>query len=339
MKLSYILPIYRVEQSIAACLDSIYAQDVPEMDFEVICVDDCTPDASCEIIEKYQQQHSNLILLHHDINKKAGGARNTGLRAATGRYVWFVDSDDMIMPHISHTLLQRCMNDDLDVLCFNYIVIEGDVEKDECIFKSDIGVKNGVALLNEVFGCQIIHHLGYPVRCWYRRDVLLGNNIRFSEGMTFGEETTFMVEAICASMRVACVPTIAYRYVQNRTSSSAQLFCDLRGELIYQSCVLAGDMVVNLCNNVHNKSPELAANIEHGIPWFVNRLYIRLVKTNYRERKLFYMILKESNDESHAVFAYMDAKNRYIVKHPLLGMLWLNLLSGIYKFKHGINKV
>ena len=76
----------------AECLDSIYATSINERAFEVICVNDCSPDSSCEVVLEYQKTHKNLVLIDHKENKKAGGARNTGLLAAKGEYVWFVDA-------------------------------------------------------------------------------------------------------------------------------------------------------------------------------------------------------------------------------------------------------
>ena len=96
VKLSFIIPIYNAERYLAECLDSIYATSVDKSVFEVICVNDCSPDCSREVVMEYQKAHKNLVLIDHSENKKAGGARNTGLLAAKGEYVWFVDADDRI---------------------------------------------------------------------------------------------------------------------------------------------------------------------------------------------------------------------------------------------------
>ncbi len=82
LKLSFIVPFYNVEKHIARCLDSLYNQDIPESEYEVICVNDCSPDNSRDIVLQYKKQHSNLILVEHERNKKLGAARNTGLRKA-----------------------------------------------------------------------------------------------------------------------------------------------------------------------------------------------------------------------------------------------------------------
>ena len=102
-KLSIILPCYNVERYIADCLDSIYTQDLTEDEFEVICVNDCSTDGTREVIENYAS-HSNLTLIDHAENLTAGGARNTGIKAAKGEYIWFVDPDDMVKLNCLHEL-------------------------------------------------------------------------------------------------------------------------------------------------------------------------------------------------------------------------------------------
>ena len=110
-RLSIIIPFYNVEQYITQCLDSVYAQDIPEEEYEVICVDDCSPDNSIAIVEEYAKQHSNLIIVRNKYNRKLGGARNAGMEVATGQYVWYVDSDD----YISENCLAYLLNIGLPV--------------------------------------------------------------------------------------------------------------------------------------------------------------------------------------------------------------------------------
>lgn len=68
--ISIVAPVYGVEKYIGKWLDSVFDQDIPETDYEVICVNDCTKDRSAEIIRKYQQNHPNLRLIEHPVNKK-----------------------------------------------------------------------------------------------------------------------------------------------------------------------------------------------------------------------------------------------------------------------------
>ncbi|GHV57532.1 hypothetical protein FACS1894182_06620 [Bacteroidia bacterium] len=120
IRLSVIIPFYNVEKYISQCLESVYSQDIPESDYEVICVNDCSPDNSRTIVLEYQQQHDNLILIEHEENKKQGGARNTGLRAARGEYVWFIDSDDFVKPNCVKHLLEVLSENNLDLVLFDF---------------------------------------------------------------------------------------------------------------------------------------------------------------------------------------------------------------------------
>ncbi len=92
-KVSVIVPIYRVEQYLDACIVSI--QNQTHRNLEIILVDDGSPDASGDICERYAKKDSRIIVLHKE-NGGLSDARNAGLRIATGDYLYFVDSDDRL---------------------------------------------------------------------------------------------------------------------------------------------------------------------------------------------------------------------------------------------------
>ena len=100
MKITIVIPVYNVEPYIEACLASVAAQTYI-YDLECIIVNDCTPDGSCAIIERFIKEYNggiNFKLLHHTQNRGLSVARNTGIDAATGDYIYFLDSDDEITP-------------------------------------------------------------------------------------------------------------------------------------------------------------------------------------------------------------------------------------------------
>ncbi len=119
-RLSLIVPFYNVEKYIEECIRSLYNQDIPQEEYEVICVDDCSPDGSRAIVERMQKEYPTLKLLIHTENKRQGGARNTGMKVAQGRYIWFVDSDDYIKPNCLKSLLELAEKEDLDILDFDF---------------------------------------------------------------------------------------------------------------------------------------------------------------------------------------------------------------------------
>ena len=106
MRVSIIIPIYNVSKYIVRCLDSVIAQT--HKDIECLLIDDCGTDNSVAIAEHYLQGYQGNIMfkiLHHDYNRGLSAARNTGIDAACGDYLFFMDSDDAIIPSAIETLL------------------------------------------------------------------------------------------------------------------------------------------------------------------------------------------------------------------------------------------
>ena len=119
LKLSIIVPIYNVEQYLGKCIDSLLNQDLPHKDYEIILVDDGSPDGCPAICDDYAKTHSNVRVIHRQ-NGGLSAARNSGIEVAQGRYVQFVDSDDYLEPNVLKTLVEKMEDDNLDILRFNY---------------------------------------------------------------------------------------------------------------------------------------------------------------------------------------------------------------------------
>ncbi len=116
MKISIIIPVYNVEKYIVDCLSSIYEVE-NQSDFEIIIVDDCSPDNSVSLVRNFIKEVNvdNIKIVKHEINKGLGAARNTGVLHAKNPYVWFLDSDDAIDP-VQFTQLIESTSEDFDVL-------------------------------------------------------------------------------------------------------------------------------------------------------------------------------------------------------------------------------
>jgi glycosyltransferase involved in cell wall biosynthesis len=124
IELSFVIPAYNVEKFIGRCLNSIYSQSVDENRYEVIVVDDGSTDNTLNILKKLTERHKNLRVFSQE-NQGVSIARNRGLEMAVGKYVWFVDADDYIMPNAFVVLSVFASDNHLDVLFFRcYIVCE-----------------------------------------------------------------------------------------------------------------------------------------------------------------------------------------------------------------------
>ena len=108
-KVSIIVPVYKAEAYLHRCIDSILSQSF--RDFELLLIDDCGPDKSGKICDKYAKKDKRIKVIHKDRNEGASAARNTGLDAATGEYIMFCDSDDAVSPHwVSRLVESVCSN-------------------------------------------------------------------------------------------------------------------------------------------------------------------------------------------------------------------------------------
>ena len=118
MVVSIITPLYKVEDFIARCADSLFRQSYTEIEY--IFVDDCSSDRSVEVLlqvaERYPQLQQQIRILHHESNRGVAAARETGLAAATGEYVYWVDADDWIEPDAIEKMVVRSEQGQKDII-------------------------------------------------------------------------------------------------------------------------------------------------------------------------------------------------------------------------------
>lgn len=213
LRLSIIVPFYNVEAYIEECIRSLYNQDIPQEQYEIICVDDCSPDGSRVIVERLQEEFPTLKLICHEKNKKLGGARNTGLIAARGEYIWYVDSDDYIYPNVLGKLLAVAESNTLDILQFDHV--RGGQRQEKDLQISDI--INGEAYLFEKPSYDWFYKLSGAWKQLFRRDYLNRIQLRYIEDAMF-EDTDYLLHAFLLADRVQYISMDAYFYRVNNES-------------------------------------------------------------------------------------------------------------------------
>ena len=201
MRFSVVIPVYNVEDYLDDCLSSLQSQDYT--DFEVICVNDGSTDRSREILSKWESRFPQMKVIDRE-NGGLSAARNTGLEAATGDYVLFVDSDDWV----ESTMLKRVTEevDDTDILCF--ACRRSDNNTYDTLFHEQSDGWN-------YYNRHALEHHEVPFVCvWqrcYRRGFLEENNLRFREGILH-EDNEFTPRACLKSKRVKVIPDVLYNY-------------------------------------------------------------------------------------------------------------------------------
>lgn len=212
MELSIVIPVYNGAATIGRCLDSIFSQGLEEEQFEVICVDDCSPDNnSVAAIEKYKYNNvhpSNLILLIHKENKKLGGGRNTGIRIARGKWILFIDVDDLFINGSIKKLLDvvNC-NVQLDLVMFDYASGNGVNYIKESYYR---GLNESLMTGREFLQCQPV---SWTAWCYlYNKEHLVNSGVLFVENFLF-EDADFTLKYITKSRLVRFVPIKVIHYV------------------------------------------------------------------------------------------------------------------------------
>lgn len=218
IRLSIIVPFYNVEKYIEQCIRSLYDQDIPLEEYEVICVDDCSPDGSRAIVERLQKEYPNLQLIIHERNKKLGGARNTGLKAAKGEYIWFVDSDDYVMPNVYGTLLKEAESGKVDVLHFDNGTFTSDGHMSKNLYAyEDVTVYDGETFLSQKNTEVWYSRCAVAWRCLYQREFLLKNNLYFEEYVMY-EDTDWALRVFIKAEHVLHANMLGYMYRLNEDS-------------------------------------------------------------------------------------------------------------------------
>ena len=234
---SAIIPVYKVEPWLDACLESVLSQDV---DLEAICVDDCSPDRCPAMLDAWAERDPRVRVLHLERNSGQGVARNRGMELARGTYVYFLDSDDMVAPGALAELVRIADEDELDGVFFGVSCMFDTPELEQRIVRAHEEV-HGTHPLNVVTGLELYRSLvsqydwiSYPQRWIWRRSYLE------AEGNTFPaeyshEDELFSFRAILAARRVRYVPR-PYFLRRYREGSVMTSRLGLRDLVSYLSC-------------------------------------------------------------------------------------------------------
>lgn len=201
MTFSIIVPTYNVENYLDTCLQSLQAQDYD--DYEVICVNDGSTDHSREILTAWEARMPQMRVIDRE-NGGLSAARNTGLAAATGDYVLFVDSDDWVAPHMLRTLAASSGGEEM--ICF--ACQRTDNEGTDTLTEE---TATGWEYYNRhVLEARVVPFVCVWQRC-YRRQFLEDNDLSFLEGILH-EDNEFTPRACLKASNVKVIPDVLYHY-------------------------------------------------------------------------------------------------------------------------------
>ncbi|MDY2698849.1 MAG: glycosyltransferase family 2 protein [Lachnospiraceae bacterium] len=210
--ISIIVPVYNVERYIRRCVDSIAKQSY--QDWELILVDDGSPDSSGRICDELAAKDHRIKVVHKQ-NAGPGSARNTGIENAIGEYILFIDSDDWIGPMHLQSLYEASMHGQYD-LVQQGLSWYSDHKIKEISF-CDKSYKNN---MRDFLVETPIRKIGFSVCKLYRRDIIVDYNIRMDEQIRYGEDALFLLQFLNHANSVKTIDKTDYYYFVNTQSLS-----------------------------------------------------------------------------------------------------------------------
>lgn len=331
MKISIIIPVYNTDHEyLAECLESCLHQSVAET-VEVITVNDGSTNGCEKVLEEYEGIYDALRVIHQT-NQGTSVARNTGLDAARGDYIMFVDADDWLEPNACEEALRATFTANADILFFGYAtnytnrqmdrVLE---DPDERIFNREtlqLAILEGNPELGPV-------EVGAPWGKLIRRSVIEDYHVRYTPGLKKGQDTVFILHLLEKCTSFAYSSFLGYHYRMSGTSISHRYNPDIVG--IMERTLSA----YRQFNEKYNKS----------IPFklAVSRKYFRVLTGEYlmlnychhdnklseKDKKAEFLELLEcepycyvAKDTEGAKLSAYDRLMLFFVKHKNVGMLF-----------------
>ena len=206
-EISVIIPVYNTEKYLRQCLDSVMKQSF--QDFELLIVDDGSTDSSGKIIKEYTQKYPGRIHPIFQRNQGQSAARNAALKAAKGRYVMFVDSDDYIGENYIKTLYDTAVYEQSDMVICDYSKVASDgsfLKRYQANFS-----ENGIRIPSYISCNRII-----------RRELLERYNLRYADGVIC-EDIPFMLKVEAVAQNIRIIPLAEYYYRTNPQSTTQTL--------------------------------------------------------------------------------------------------------------------
>ncbi|MGW1977234.1 bifunctional glycosyltransferase/CDP-glycerol:glycerophosphate glycerophosphotransferase [Streptomyces sp. NPDC001889] len=217
-RFSIIVPVFKVQGYLRECLDSLLDQDFT--DFEVIAVDDCSPDRSGEILAEFSARDKRVVTVRHEENGGIGQARNTGIARARGDYLLFLDSDDTITPGSLRAMADRLdKTDDPDILLIDHVRTYW-WNKVQRSATADLLAEAGTEVFRPAERTEFLSMFAVVWNRLYRRDFFTSNGFTFTDGLY--EDALIVYTTMLTAERAACLDYVCVEYRQRRKGNSMQ---------------------------------------------------------------------------------------------------------------------
>lgn len=218
---SVIVPVYNAANTLPVSLMSLFRQTMT--DFEVIVVDDCSMDGSKEEIRKLFSSHTipeiRYKLVEHSENRGVATARNSGLDAATGKYIYYLDADDWIESDTFERLVREAESGEVDIVGHSWFLSFAENERR----------MRQPAFSHPLEALKLMMAGTMRWNLWLflvRRSLYEENELRFLDGMNMGEDMMVMMKLFANARKVSHIDLPLYHYLQTNSSSLTKTYSD-----------------------------------------------------------------------------------------------------------------
>ena len=218
-KISIIVPVYNVERYLRQCIDSILAQTYT--DFELLLIDDGSPDNSGTICDEYAQKDPRIRVFHKP-NGGVSTARNMGIDNAKGEYISFIDADDELYPNAYETMM-KYINDDIDIVFAGFEKYDEQGKLIYSVDKNYAAKLDADSLITTMFRPIILYYQGFIWNKLFRLSIINDNSLRFNEKIYFNEDRLFVTEYLCSMKQNGfyCTKPVYKYYIHNSSAFSS----------------------------------------------------------------------------------------------------------------------
>lgn len=311
MKFSVIIPVYKAENTLCKCLDSLLNQ--PHDDVEIILVNDGSPDSSGEICKKYTALHPEIIYLEKE-NGGVSTARNMALDVAKGDYITFVDSDDWVTPDYFDAIKALLNDKEYDFIQFSQGTVKGNERGEKLVPAFDSS--DHEEIINRLISDMCKKHINTPNGKVYKRRIIEENSIRFQENIEVGEDRTFNIQYALniKSFRVSEQP-LYILCLENEESLSRKKRDDLDEQIEKAETHLKDILESSDLTAQEKQSFVDAINFDNLRAVYTKAKYLHRNKTPYFKRlKELNNYCKQVNDKK---FTYPSGKFCTLIKLPV----------------------
>lgn len=218
MRVSIIMPVYNAASTLHESLESIKSQTF--RDFELVCVNDCSKDGSAALLEEYAGRVDFPVkVISHEVNQGAAAARNTGIDAASGEWLAFVDADDLMAPRTLEKALKTASDSEADIVGWDWLL---SLTKNERYMRQADFSTPLDALKNMMSGVM-------RWNLWLflsKKSLWDANSVRFIPGMNMGEDMMVMHKLFCNARSVCQIHEALYHYNAVNVSSISRQFSE-----------------------------------------------------------------------------------------------------------------